>query len=56
MSHRTSLSYRSSPPCRYTHPRPFQDASARLRTHGPVRGMDDEPSWWRRLFRAEGRR
>jgi hypothetical protein len=56
MSHKTSLSYRSSPPCAWIEPRPHQDASARYRKHGPVRGMDDKEPWWRRLLRCEASR
>ena len=46
----SSLSYRSSRPDRWSTPRPYQDASLRLRTHGPIQPMD-QPSLFSRLLR-----
>jgi hypothetical protein len=49
----SSLQYRSSKPDKWTQPRPFQDASLRLMTHGPIVPMEqeDRPGLLRRLFR-----
>lgn len=41
--------YHSSKPDKWTEPRPYQDASLRYRTHGPLQPLH-EPSWWERLF------
>lgn len=41
--------FNSSKPDKWTSPRPVQDPSMRLRTHGRVRPMH-EPSWLQRLF------
>jgi hypothetical protein len=35
-----SRTYRSSKPCSWVRPRPFQDASLRYRTHGPILPME----------------
>ena len=45
----SSLSYRSSQPDRWSAPRPYQDASLRLRTHGPILPMY-RPSLFSRLL------
>lgn len=46
---RTSPTYSSSPPDRWTMPRPHQDPSLRLRKHGPIQPMR-EPSLLARIF------
>lgn len=46
---RTSLSYTSSKPCTWVRPRPIQDASMRLRTHGKLLPME-EPGFFARLL------
>jgi hypothetical protein len=33
--------YRNSQPDHWTNPRPFQDASLRYRTHGPILPMEE---------------
>ena len=38
-----SLQFRSSQPDNWTVPRAYQDASLRLRTHGPILPMEQEP-------------
>jgi hypothetical protein len=39
----SSLQYRSSKPDAWIMPRPYQDASLRFRTHGPILPMEEEP-------------
>lgn len=43
------MRYHSSRPDHWTSPRPVQDASARLRTHGPVQPME-QPGFFARLL------
>ena len=38
-----SLQFRSSKPDAWIMPRPYQDASLRLRTHGPILPMESAP-------------
>lgn len=45
----SSLSFRSSRPDSWVSPRPYSDASLRLRKHGPIRPME-EPGLLARLF------
>ena len=46
------LSSRSSRPCSWNEPRPYQDASLRLMKHGPILPMEEqERSMLRRLLR-----
>jgi hypothetical protein len=45
----SSLSFRSSRPDGWIHPRPHQDASLRYMKHGPIQPME-EPSLLARLF------
>lgn len=45
----SGLSFRSSRPDTWVQPRPFTDASQRLRMHGPIRPME-EPGFLARLF------
>ncbi|MFA9199670.1 MAG: hypothetical protein ACEQR8_00565 [Cypionkella sp.] len=47
----SGLSFRTSRPDPWAHPRPYSDASARLRKFGPVRPME-EPGFFARLFGA----
>lgn len=49
----SSFTYRSSRPDRWTMPRPYQDASLRFRTHGPIQPME-RPGFWSRVFGREG--
>ncbi len=43
--------YHSSKPDAWVMPRPYQDASLRLRTHGPILPMEQEPrGFWARLL------
>jgi hypothetical protein len=46
----SSLQYRSSKPDQWVMPRPYQDASLRYRTHGPVQPMEYPRGFWARLF------
>ena len=39
----SSLQFHSSKPDTWVMPRPYQDASLRLRTHGPILPMEEEP-------------
>lgn len=43
------LSYRSSRPDSWSHPRPYRDASLRLKAHGPIKPME-EPGLFSRLL------
>ena len=45
----SNLSYRTSGYDRWSHPRPYQDASLRRRAHGRVLPMK-QPGFWERLF------
>ena len=46
-----SLQFRSSRPDAWVMPRPYQDASLRFRTHGPILPMEEEPrGFFARLF------
>lgn len=45
----SSFTYRSSRPDRWTMPRPYQDASLRFRTHGPIQPMERQ-GFWARVF------
>jgi hypothetical protein len=47
----SGLSFRSSRPDAWVQPRPFHDASTRMRMHGPIRPME-EPGLLARLFGA----
>lgn len=42
----TQATYRTSKPDHWTTPRPFSDASARLKNHGPVQPMPTEARDW----------
>ena len=44
-------SYRSSSPDRWTHPRPYTDASQRYAKFGALQPMD-RPGFWQRLIRG----
>lgn len=44
-----ALRHTSSPPCRHTHPRPWQDASLRYMKHGPIVPLE-KPGFFARLF------
>jgi hypothetical protein len=44
-----TLQYRSSKPDTWTMPRPYQDASLRLRKHGPIQPME-QTGFFARLF------
>ena len=46
----SSLSYRSSSPDHWVQPRPYKDASLRLMANGPVQPMEDNSSFFNRLF------
>ena len=47
-----SYSTRSSRPCQWVEPRPYQDPSLRLLTHGPILPMEgEERGIVRRLLR-----
>jgi hypothetical protein len=47
----SSLQFRSSKPDQWIMPRPYQDASLRLRTHGPILPMEQQPTgFWARLL------
>ncbi len=46
----STSTYRSSRPDSWTMPRPYQDASQRRITHGPILPME-QPSFFSRLFR-----
>ncbi|WP_168194200.1 hypothetical protein [Altererythrobacter sp. TH136] len=45
----SGLSFRSSRPDSWVHPRPFHDASTRHQMYGPIRPME-EPGLLARLF------
>ena len=47
----SSPTIRSSRPCQWVEPRPYQDASLRLMKYGRIRPMEDEGRGiFRRLF------
>ena len=46
----THHSFRTSAPDAWTSPRPTQDPSMRLRTHGPIQPMD-RPGFFAQLLR-----
>ena len=47
----SSSLYHSSKPDAWVLPRPYQDASLRLRTHGPILPMEEEPQgFWARIL------
>ena len=45
----SSLSFRSSRPDSWVHPRAYSDASMRYMTHGPILPME-QPSFFQRVF------
>ena len=45
----SNLTFRTSRPDAWTQPRPYSDASTRLRMHGPIQPME-QPSFLARLF------
>lgn len=45
----SNLSFRSSRPDNWSHPRPYRDASLRLKAHGPIQPMQ-EPGFLSRLL------
>lgn len=46
----SSQSFRSSPPDKWTLPRPHSDASQRFAKHGPIQPMPDERGYFARLL------
>lgn len=46
----TSLTFRSSRPHESVLPRAHQDACMRRLKHGPIYPMEDDTSFWKRLF------
>ena len=46
----SSLSFRSSRPDRWSSPKPYSDASLRMKHHGKIIPMEEEPGFIARLF------
>jgi hypothetical protein len=46
----SSLTFRSSRPDSWTAPRPYSDPNLRMLKYGPIRPMDEDRGFFRRLF------